>query len=94
MNNIVSHAIASVVNIEVLKNGREITIIIEDNGVGFAPSTSGKGQGLKNAATRIEGMGGKFFIDSMPNRGTNIIMELPNGEFTKMKDEKDKVVSG
>jgi two-component system, NarL family, sensor kinase len=95
MNNIVSHAKASVVNIEVLKNGREITIIIEDNGVGFDPSTSGNnGQGLKNAATRIEGMEGKFFIDSMPNRGTIIIMELPNGEFTKMKDEKDKVVSG
>lgn len=95
MNNIISHANASVVNIEVLKNGREITIIIEDNGVGFDPSTSGNnGQGLKNAATRIEGMGGKFFIDSMPNRGTIIIMELPNGEFTKMKDEKNKVVSG
>lgn len=95
MNNIISHANASVVNIEVLKNGREITIIIEDNGVGFDPSTSGNnGQGLKNAVTRIEGMGGKFFIDSMPNRGTIIIMELPNGEFTKMKDEKDKVVSG
>lgn len=95
MNNIVSHANASAVNIEVLKNGREITIIIEDNGVGFDPSTSGNnGQGLKNAATRIEGMGGKFFIDSMPNRGTIIIMELPNGEFTKMKDEKNKVVSG
>jgi len=95
MNNIISHASASVVNIEVLKNGREITIIIEDNGVGFDPSTSGNnGQGLKNAATRIEGMEGKFFIDSMPNRGTIVIMELPNGEFTKMKDEKDKVVSG
>jgi two-component system, NarL family, sensor kinase len=95
MNNIISHANASVVNIEVLKNGREITIIIEDNGVGFDPSTSkNNGQGLKNAETRIEGMGGKFFIDSMPNRGTIIIMELPNGEFTKMKDEKDKVVSG
>jgi two-component system, NarL family, sensor kinase len=95
MNNIISHAKASVVNIEVLKNGREITIIIEDNGVGFDPSASkNNGQGLKNAATRIEGMGGKFFIDSMPNRGTIIIMELPNGEFTKMKDEKDKIVSG
>ncbi len=95
MNNIISHAKASVVNIEVLKNGREITIIIEDNGVGFDPSTSGNnGQGLKNAATRIEGMGGKFFIDSMPNRGTIIIMELPNGEFSKLKDEKNKVVSG
>jgi signal transduction histidine kinase len=95
MNNIISHAKASVVNIEVLKNGREITIIIEDNGVGFDPSASkNNGQGLKNAETRIEGMGGKFFIDSMPNRGTIIIMELPNGEFTKMKDEKDKVVSG
>ncbi|MBS4061442.1 MAG: sensor histidine kinase [Bacteroidetes bacterium] len=95
MNNIISHANASVVNIEVLKNGREITIIIEDNGVGFDPSTSGNnGQGLKNAATRIEGMGGNFFIDSKPNRGTIIIMELPNGDFTKMKDEKDKVVSG
>jgi len=62
--------------------------------VGFDPSTSkNNGQGLKNAATRIEGMEGKFFIDSMPNRGTIIIMELQNGEFTQMKDEKNFVVS-
>jgi signal transduction histidine kinase len=94
MNNIISHANATVVNIEILKHAREITIIIEDNGVGFDPSTSkNNGQGLKNAATRIEGLEGKFFIDSMPERGTIIIMELPNGEFTKMNDERNKVVS-
>jgi two-component system, NarL family, sensor kinase len=94
INNIISHAKASVVNIEVLKNGKEISIIIEDNGVGFNSSTSkNNGLGLKNAATRIEGLEGKFFIDSMPDRGTIIIIELPNGEFKQMKDEKNKAVS-
>jgi two-component system, NarL family, sensor kinase len=94
INNIISHAKASVVNIEVLKNGKEISIIIEDNGVGFDSSTSkNNGLGLKNAATRIEGLEGKFFIDSMPDRGTIIIIELPNGEFKQMKDGKNKVVS-
>jgi two-component system, NarL family, sensor kinase len=94
INNIISHAKASVVSIEVLKNGKEISIIIEDNGVGFDSSTSkNNGLGLKNAATRIEGLEGKFFIDSMPDRGTIIIIELPNGEFKQMKDEKNKAVS-
>lgn len=88
INNIISHAKASVVNIEVLKNGKEISIIIEDNGVGFDSSTSkNNGLGLKNAATRIEGLEGKFFIDSMPDRGTIIIIELPDGELSQIKDE-------
>jgi len=68
--------------------------MIEDNGVGFDPSTlNNKGLGLKNAATRIEGLQGRFFIDSMLNRGTIIIMDLPNGELTQIKNENNKVVS-
>jgi len=94
INNIINHAKATTVNIEVLKNGEEITVMIEDNGVGFDPSTlNNKGLGLKNAATRIEGLQGRFFIDSMLNRGTIIIMDLPNGELTQIKNENNKVVS-
>lgn len=94
INNIINHANASTVNIEVLKYGKEITVIIEDDGVGFDPAISkSKGLGLKNAATRIEGLHGRFYIDSMPDRGTIIIMDLPNGELTKMKNENNKVVS-
>ena len=94
VNNIINHAKATSVNIEVLKNDQEITVIIEDNGVGIDPEKSkNKGLGLKNAATRIEGLEGRFFIDSMSNRGTIVIMDLPNGELTHIQNEKNKIIS-
>jgi len=79
LNNIAKHASCTKVNIQVLKNQKEITLMIEDNGKGFDMNNpdNKKGLGLKNASSRIESLNGQFFIDSKEGRGTIINIILP-----------------
>lgn len=78
--NIIKHAVASEVNIYLTQhNGTDINLIIEDNGVGFDyKSVKLKdGMGLKNIEKKVEQMGGTFSIDSIPEKGTTIIIDIP-----------------
>lgn len=78
--NIIKHSEATEVNIYLTQGTpQEINIIIEDNGKGFNPEIieSLSGIGLKNMEKKVEQMGGTFTIDSVINKGTSIIIDLP-----------------
>ncbi|HBI01152.1 MAG TPA: hypothetical protein DDY18_05960 [Flavobacterium sp.] len=78
--NIIKHAKASEVNIYLTQhNGTDINLIIEDNGIGFDPKAvkSSDGMGLKNIEKKVEQMGGTFSIDTIKNKGTTIIIDIP-----------------
>lgn len=78
--NIIKHAKASEVNIYLTQhNGTDINLIIEDNGIGFDPKEmkSLDGMGLKNIEKKVEQMGGTFSIDSIKDKGTTIIIDIP-----------------
>lgn len=78
--NIIKHASANQVNIYITQhNHSDINIIIEDNGIGFDANKlkSNTGMGLKNIEKKVEQMGGSFTIDSIPGKGTTIIIDLP-----------------
>lgn len=78
--NIIKHAKASEVNIYLTQhNGTDINLIIEDNGIGFDPKKikSSDGMGLKNIEKKVEQMGGTFSIDSINDKGTTIIIDIP-----------------
>ncbi|MDD3702559.1 MAG: sensor histidine kinase [Bacteroidales bacterium] len=79
LNNVVNHSECSELNIHVLQDKDELTIMLEDNGKGFDPSdlNGNQGMGLKNASYRIESLGGQFFIDSLTGRGTIITLIVP-----------------
>ena len=51
--------------------------MIEDDGKGFELTEQQQGMGLKSALSRIEGLGGRFLIDSKLGRGTIITIILP-----------------
>lgn len=81
VNNIIKHAQASEVGIQFIKHDRELTILIEDNGVGFdvdkkLNDTEG-GIGLKNIQSRIDFLNGQVHFDSYPGKGTTITIEVP-----------------
>ncbi len=82
INNIVKHAECTEVNVQILQSNKEISVMIEDNGKGFdaGQAVNHKGLGLKNAASRIEGLNGQFFVDSMPGRGTIVTISIPSWE--------------
>jgi signal transduction histidine kinase/cytochrome c-type biogenesis protein CcmH/NrfG len=77
VNNIIKHSGATIVNIQIIRYEKELSMMIEDNGVGFDPSLSSSGIGLKNIRSRIEFLNGTVNFDSSPGKGATIIIEVP-----------------
>lgn len=78
ITNIIKHAQASFVQIQLINHESELTLMVEDNGVGFDPDkVSGSGIGLKNIQSRIEYLNGSLHIDSQKGKGTTITIEIP-----------------
>jgi len=76
-NNIVKHASAQNVFVQLMGHENTITLSIEDDGIGFNSKTNSSGIGLKNMASRIEQIGGSISIDSQLNKGTTILITVP-----------------
>lgn len=80
LNNVVRHARASEVRVRAVVTDSRCTLIIEDNGCGFAtapdPSTASDAtrgcHGLATMRQRVEEAGGTFSIASQPGRGTEV----------------------
>jgi hypothetical protein len=90
-NNIIKHARANNIRVELYYEITHIKLKIVDNGVGFDPSKVQekkqirKMAGLKNIYSRAEIVGGKVEIFSTPERGTAILIHIP---LNKHSDEK------
>ena len=78
LNNIAKHAEASEVHVQMVKNDRQLNVMVEDDGVGFDPHKKEKGIGLKNIRSRVDLLGGVLHIDSAKNRGTVVNMTFEN----------------
>jgi signal transduction histidine kinase len=57
--------------------GGAAVLEIDDDGKGFDPSTTRRGEGLTNLEGRAATLGGKAIITSVPAQGTTIRIELP-----------------
>jgi PAS domain S-box-containing protein len=83
LNNISKHAEATEVNLQIINHSKGIRLVIEDNGKGISAQPSliratGKGgMGLPGMRDRASSIGGALTIDSTPNHGTLITVEVP-----------------
>jgi two-component system NarL family sensor kinase len=79
VNNIIKHAKASHISMQLIRLETELNIMIEDNGVGFDTDklASFEGIGLKGIQTRIEFLNGSVHFDSSVGRGTTVIIDVP-----------------
>lgn len=83
LNNISKHAEATEVNLQIIHHSKGIRLVIEDNGKGITTQPSliratGKGgMGLPGMRDRASSIGGALTIDSTPNHGTLITVEVP-----------------
>ena len=81
--NVLKHAQASYARIRLLRDGEHLQVIVEDNGVGFAPdqleAKSGKmeGFGLFSIRERLNYFGGRMEIESTSGEVTRVILNLP-----------------
>ncbi len=83
INNILKHAKASEVSVNLDYQSDLFCLEIEDNGVGFnvaekqQSTTSYKGVGLKSIFNRAQLIGAQISIDSSPGSGTKTSIRLP-----------------
>ncbi len=77
LNNIVKHAHASAIDINLHYNTFLLTMEINDNGMGFYTDMPGTGTGLKNIKKRAGMLKGDLKITSAPQNGTKIKIEIP-----------------
>ena len=78
LTNIVKHARASRVSIVLSEREHAVTVVIEDDGIGFAPrSTREDGLGLVGMRERVALVGGRLEIESREGAGTTLLVEVP-----------------
>ena len=70
--NCIKHAEANYVSVVLTQEDGKHRIEIEDNGVGFNPSTVKKGFGLSTLDDRLQSIGAKIAIYSRPGEGTRV----------------------
>ncbi len=73
VNNAVKYSNARQITLTIKVSHKNLTIILEDDGIGFDPRSKSGGNGLKNMHLRAEQLKGHLTIESIPNRGTRII---------------------
>jgi len=68
------------VSIDLSATSATVSLTIEDDGRGFDVYTAwGKGLGLVSMRERVEGVGGRFEIQSTPGAGTRLSVHVPLG---------------
>jgi PAS domain S-box-containing protein len=66
------------VRVELVQDGAQLRILIQDWGIGFEPSQLGPSSfGLESIRERAKMLGGLAEIDTAPGRGTRITVSLP-----------------
>jgi PAS domain S-box-containing protein len=78
MTNIVKHSGAANATFDLYLNEQTVHLIIQDDGKGMAVTSSTlNGIGMINMRERAEMLGGTFLVESSPDKGTDIIVEIP-----------------
>lgn len=79
VSNVLNHARATELTIQLNQLGETINIMVEDDGIGFDPDAIGRrhGMGLRSIRDRVAAMGGAMLIDSGRGAGTTITLDIP-----------------
>ena len=81
LNNAYKYSKAENVRVELARDGDRLTLLIEDDGVGLAGAQTEKkdsgGHGIGNLKTRVELLNGTIAIESEPQNGVSIFVDLP-----------------
>ncbi len=80
LHNVVRHAHVQQARILLVYQSQEITLRIEDSGVGYNPVQSfapPRGWGLAGMRERVEAVGGQLIIESEPGKGTIVEVAVP-----------------
>jgi signal transduction histidine kinase len=77
VTNILRHAKAETVSVELYTDGGNLVLAVEDDGAGFEPGQRAAGAGIVGMRERAELVGGRLDLDSEPGLGTHVRLEIP-----------------
>ena len=76
INNSLKHSKATVINVEVVKNKNEISINLQDNGIGFDIKKVTRNNGLRNIKQRLEILNAEYQFTSLQNSLTQLTFSI------------------
>lgn len=77
LTNCSKHAQAKNIRIIVRSSASTVHVVIEDDGIGFDASKSGRGLGLLGMRERVSGVNGSLSVTSRTQWGTALVLEIP-----------------
>jgi CheY-like chemotaxis protein len=83
LHNVVKHAKATNVKVSLQREGKQVRLEVEDDGVGFLLSERRRGDGMREGfglfsiQERLQHLGGSFEILSQPGRGVRAVLVAP-----------------
>lgn len=77
LQNIIKHAKAKNVILDVQFQKNKLVVVLNDDGIGFNTKQKKKGIGLKNIQLRIEKIKGQLLLNSKENEGTTFKIIIP-----------------
>jgi signal transduction histidine kinase len=79
LTNVMRHAEASRVEVEVIADAASLRVEVRDDGRGLpvGEAATEQGSGLAGMEERVELLGGRLIVESAPGRGTVVRAELP-----------------
>ena len=81
LNNALKYAQAKIIIIQLIGHQDQITLTVEDDGIGFDKEQLGQlletGIGLRNIKTRVQLLKGIFTLDTNPGHGVIATIEIP-----------------
>jgi PAS domain S-box-containing protein len=95
--NVRKHAHARQVQIRVSADAGQVIVVVDDDGVGVDPTVrerdSSSHFGLETMRERAAEVGGQLEIDSVPGRGTRVIVQMPVEAAPHALERRDQCVS-
>jgi signal transduction histidine kinase/DNA-binding NarL/FixJ family response regulator len=94
LTNIVAHARASTVRLGLLYEAEAVSLLVQDDGQGFDPSSGRQNDhfGLRAMADRASALGATVDIDSLPGWGTRIRARFPYARDTEPARARPRVL--
>ncbi len=77
LNNVLKHAAATRVTLQLTQAAQEICLQVCDNGCGFEVDQARPGMGLRNIRERVTSLGGRLTLASTPAGGTRLELTIP-----------------
>ncbi len=83
VQNVIKHARATTVRIQLILHNDSLNIMVEDNGIGMARESMARGFGFTTIQSNVDLLKGTFGIESQPGKGCLVLIDLPLSVGTK-----------